>query len=94
MWYPQSEAPNTTIPKNDEEDDEKPEEIDSKTTISSHYDWGDIILDTPVTYVQFKTDKDDMDKDEDELITHWHWRAPSGKKQAKIKGNEQNHHQT
>ena len=62
-----------TIPRGEEkEDNEAHKERNSKTKIPTHDKWGDVIPNTPAIYVWFKTDKDDVDKDEDELITHWY----------------------
>ena len=60
-----------TIPKDKErEDDDAHKEENSKIEIPTRDEWGDIITSTPATYVQFKTDDDDMDDEEDKLITH------------------------
>ena len=73
-----------TIPKDKEkEDDEAQEERNSRTKVPNCDKWGDVILNTPATYVQFRTDNDDMDDEEDELITHQCWKVPPGRRHTR-----------
>ena len=52
----------------------------SETKIPMCDKQGDIIPDTPVSYMRFKTDNDDVDNKENELITHQYWKAPPGRR--------------